>query len=193
MRVEGACRRETRWGSSVFPFRGAHSLGPDAHPVRFLVGAPPDRPQVPAYAPPLYQSGNAFILSRGVFWGWLRNNGGRSSALAAGYRHIDTALIYGNHREVGKAIAASGVPRDQIWLTSKVGFFTKKPDGFEGEMWMYGPPAPPAPPLISSAAVVAPSVFGFGGQNLTSPRFPKIQINYHLHGAISQNNRNKVA
>ncbi|KAH7367646.1 GCY protein [Plectosphaerella cucumerina] len=42
------------------------------------------------------------------------------AALRAGYRHIDTALAYGNEREVGDGIKASGVPRDQIWLTTKL-------------------------------------------------------------------------
>lgn len=41
-------------------------------------------------------------------------------ALAAGYRHIDTASIYKNHEAIGAALAASGVPRDQLFLTSKV-------------------------------------------------------------------------
>ncbi len=41
-------------------------------------------------------------------------------ALAAGYRSIDTAAIYGNERGVGKAIRESGVPREEIFLTSKV-------------------------------------------------------------------------
>ena len=41
-------------------------------------------------------------------------------ALALGYRHIDTAQMYGNEAEVGQAIAASAVPRDQIWLTTKI-------------------------------------------------------------------------
>jgi 2,5-diketo-D-gluconate reductase B len=41
-------------------------------------------------------------------------------ALELGYRHIDTAQMYGNEAEVGEAIAASGVPRDQIWLTTKI-------------------------------------------------------------------------
>ena len=43
-----------------------------------------------------------------------------SVALSAGYRHIDTASIYKNEAEVGAAIAASGIPRDQIFLTTKV-------------------------------------------------------------------------
>jgi len=41
-------------------------------------------------------------------------------ALAAGYRSIDTAAIYGNERGVGKAIRESGVPRSEIFLTTKV-------------------------------------------------------------------------
>ncbi|KAJ6783758.1 hypothetical protein PWT90_03398 [Aphanocladium album] len=42
------------------------------------------------------------------------------AALKAGYRHIDTAAAYGNEAEVGAGIKASGVPRDQIWLTTKL-------------------------------------------------------------------------
>ncbi|WP_251939916.1 aldo/keto reductase [Limosilactobacillus reuteri] len=41
-------------------------------------------------------------------------------ALAAGYRHIDTVAAYMNEQEVGKAIKDSGIPRDQIWVTSKM-------------------------------------------------------------------------
>jgi diketogulonate reductase-like aldo/keto reductase len=36
------------------------------------------------------------------------------SALEVGYRHIDTAAAYGNERQVGEGIRASGVPRDEI-------------------------------------------------------------------------------
>jgi len=43
-----------------------------------------------------------------------------SIALEAGYRHIDTAAVYGNERGVGKAVKQSGIPRDQIFITSKV-------------------------------------------------------------------------
>ncbi len=43
-----------------------------------------------------------------------------SMALELGYRAIDTAQIYGNEAEVGQAIAASGVARDQLYLTSKI-------------------------------------------------------------------------
>jgi len=41
-------------------------------------------------------------------------------ALEAGYRHIDTAAVYGNEVSVGKAIKDSGVPRKDIFLTTKV-------------------------------------------------------------------------
>ena len=41
-------------------------------------------------------------------------------ALKAGFRHIDTAQIYGNEAEVGEAIAASGVARGDVFLTTKV-------------------------------------------------------------------------
>ena len=41
-------------------------------------------------------------------------------ALKLGFRHVDTAQIYGNEAAVGAAIKASGVPRDEIFLTTKV-------------------------------------------------------------------------
>ncbi len=41
-------------------------------------------------------------------------------ALDAGYRHIDTAWWYGNQRQVGRAIKDSGVPRDEIFVTTKL-------------------------------------------------------------------------
>lgn len=41
-------------------------------------------------------------------------------ALDAGYRMIDTAAIYGNEESVGKAIKASGIPREELFITSKL-------------------------------------------------------------------------
>lgn len=41
-------------------------------------------------------------------------------ALRAGYRHIDTAKIYGNEAGVGRAIRASGIPREEIFVTTKL-------------------------------------------------------------------------
>jgi diketogulonate reductase-like aldo/keto reductase len=43
-----------------------------------------------------------------------------ATALAAGYRHIDTAKLYQNETEVGEAIAESGISRDEIFVTTKV-------------------------------------------------------------------------
>ena len=41
-------------------------------------------------------------------------------ALKAGYRHIDTAAAYMNEQDVGRAIRDSGIPREEIWVTTKL-------------------------------------------------------------------------
>jgi diketogulonate reductase-like aldo/keto reductase len=41
-------------------------------------------------------------------------------ALEAGYRHIDTAQFYANEAEVGEALRTSGVPREQVFVTTKI-------------------------------------------------------------------------
>ena len=41
-------------------------------------------------------------------------------ALRLGYRHVDTAEMYDNEREVGEGLRASGVPRDEVFVTTKV-------------------------------------------------------------------------
>jgi 2,5-diketo-D-gluconate reductase B len=51
-----------------------------------------------------------------------------SNALALGYRHIDTARAYRNEREVGEGIRASGVPRADIFLVTKVPPSSAAPD-----------------------------------------------------------------
>lgn len=43
-----------------------------------------------------------------------------SQALEAGYRHIDTAQMYGNEDGVGRAIAASAIAREDLWITTKL-------------------------------------------------------------------------
>src|SRR6185503_3944499 len=43
-----------------------------------------------------------------------------STALETGYRLIDTAAAYGNEEAVGRALAASGVPRDELFITTKL-------------------------------------------------------------------------
>ena len=52
------------------------------------------------------------------------------AALHAGYRHIDTAWKYGTERAVGEAMRASGVPRGEIFLTTKVSHEYLRADDF---------------------------------------------------------------
>jgi 2,5-diketo-D-gluconate reductase B len=52
------------------------------------------------------------------------------AALRVGFRHVDTAQIYRNEAEVGEAIADSGVPRGDIFLTTKVWIDNFAPDRF---------------------------------------------------------------
>jgi len=50
------------------------------------------------------------------------------AALKLGYRHLDTAQMYGNEREVGSGLRGSGVKREEIFLTTKV-WFTRLASG----------------------------------------------------------------
>jgi 2,5-diketo-D-gluconate reductase A len=49
-------------------------------------------------------------------------------ALESGYRHIDTAEMYGNERGVGEAVRASGLARDELYITSKLNNGYHEPD-----------------------------------------------------------------
>lgn len=56
---------------------------------------------------------------------WQSDNGKETIdaihwALDAGYRHVDTARIYKNEEAVGKALQSASVPRDKVWLTTKI-------------------------------------------------------------------------
>lgn len=56
---------------------------------------------------------------------WQMNDSGEAegavrAALELGYRHIDTATLYGNERSVGTAMKASGIPREDIFVTTKL-------------------------------------------------------------------------
>ena len=56
---------------------------------------------------------------------WQAENGTQTqeaveAALKAGYRHIDTAAVYKNEDSVGAAIAATGVPREELFITTKL-------------------------------------------------------------------------
>src|SRR3954470_23682208 len=63
-------------------------------------------------------------------------------ALAAGYRHLDTAAAHGNEREVGEALAVSGLPREDYFLTSKLPVLQGDPrstlDAFETSLERLG-------------------------------------------------------
>jgi 2,5-diketo-D-gluconate reductase A len=65
-----------------------------------------------------------------------------STALEAGYRHIDTAEMYGNEAEVGEAIAASGLDRGDVFITSKLKNDAHEPDAareaFDGTLKALG-------------------------------------------------------
>ena len=74
---------------------------------------------------------DSFTLANGVaipkigFGTWQIPDGTQAydsvtAALKAGYRHIDTARAYGNEASVGRAIRDSGIPRDQIFVTTKL-------------------------------------------------------------------------
>src|ERR1700747_1774723 len=53
------------------------------------------------------------------------------AALRLGYRHLDTAQMYGNEREVGSGIRSSGLKREDIFLTTKVWFTQLAAGDFE--------------------------------------------------------------
>src|SRR6267142_155173 len=53
-------------------------------------------------------------------------------ALRLGYRHVDTAQVYENEREVGDGLRASGVRRDEVFITTKVWSWTFAPHALEG-------------------------------------------------------------
>ncbi|WP_375261563.1 aldo/keto reductase [Palleronia sp.] len=72
---------------------------------------------------PIKHIGPARIPNLGL--GTFQTDAGKTAeiveqALKEGYRHIDTAQAYGNEAEVGEGIRASGVPRDEIFLTTKI-------------------------------------------------------------------------
>jgi 2,5-diketo-D-gluconate reductase A len=50
-------------------------------------------------------------------------------ALDVGYRHLDTATVYGNEAKVGRALRDSGVPREQVFVTTKCPGDSTDPDG----------------------------------------------------------------
>jgi 2,5-diketo-D-gluconate reductase A len=64
------------------------------------------------------------------------------NAFEAGYRHIDTAQMYGNEQGVGEAIRVAGLPRDELYITSKLSNAFHRPedarDSFERSLEQLG-------------------------------------------------------
>jgi 2,5-diketo-D-gluconate reductase A len=75
---------------------------------------------VPDQTLPLAQGSRMPLLGFGT-WQIKGDDAVRSTAvaLAAGYRHLDTATVYGNEAQVGRALADSGVSRDDVFVTTK--------------------------------------------------------------------------
>ncbi|ORZ26340.1 aldo/keto reductase [Lobosporangium transversale] len=73
--------------------------------------------QIPRLGLGVYQAAPGKETENAVLW-----------ALQAGYRHIDTATIYDNEASVGNAIRKSGIPREQIFVTTKL---TEDDQGYE--------------------------------------------------------------
>src|SRR5437763_16115354 len=82
-------------------------------------GTPVSSPQVPTV--PLNNGVQMPVLGFGVYAVPAEETERVvTDALAAGYRHIDTAAAYENEAAVGRAIAASGIAREELFLTSKL-------------------------------------------------------------------------
>src|SRR6478752_8239182 len=77
---------------------------PDSAPLRQLA----DGAEIPVLGLGVWQVPDGPECEDAVRW-----------ALEVGYRHIDTAQAYGNEDSVGKALRDSGVPRDEVFITTK--------------------------------------------------------------------------
>ena len=75
-----------------------------------------DGNQIPLLGLGVWQVPNGPVTVNAVRW-----------ALELGYRHIDTAQAYGNEESVGRALSESGVPRDQVFITTKFNPSRKDP------------------------------------------------------------------
>jgi diketogulonate reductase-like aldo/keto reductase len=72
-----------------------------------------------------FRFSNGFRMPRVGFGTWQITDAeeaydATSSALECGYRHVDTARVYGNEDAVGRAVRDSGIPRSEIFVTSKL-------------------------------------------------------------------------
>jgi 2,5-diketo-D-gluconate reductase A len=73
-------------------------------------------------SPSLTLNNGATIPQLGFGVWQIEDDGERiiSEALEVGYRHLDTAMIYHNEAEVGRAVVSSGIPRDEVFVTTKL-------------------------------------------------------------------------
>ena len=89
---------------------------------------------------------NGVIVPQLALGTWLIENGETAEAVQAaiklGYRHIDTAQAYGNEQGVGVGVRASGVARDQLFITTKVAAehkdYRSAMDGIDGSLRRLG-------------------------------------------------------
>lgn len=91
----------------------------------FQAAASDANPYVGTANVPNVQLNNGILMPRFGLGTFLQPNdsvccNSVSTALKAGYRHIDTAHAYGDERGVGLAVKESGIPRNEIWITSKL-------------------------------------------------------------------------
>src|SRR2546428_2667360 len=112
-RKKSACDRPTtgRTSSSRETYMSTTPKTADAH-LRVLA----DGNQIPLLGLGVWQVPNGPTCVNAVRW-----------ALELGYRHIDTAQVYGNEESVGVALRESGVPRDQVFITTKFNPTRKDP------------------------------------------------------------------
>ncbi len=90
------------------------------------------------------------------------------TALKVGYRHIDGAEGYDNEADVGRAIADAGIPRDQLWVTTKVA-----PESF-------------APGQIRSHVEASLDKLGVGPVDLLLLHYPSINDEYQIEDYMAQ-------
>ena len=91
-------------------------------------------------------------------------------AIAAGYRHIDTAQLYGNEKSVGTGIRESGIPREELFVTTKLknteqGYDKDYATALTCASASIGPIIPPSLPLIMYGVVSGDKRrrFAYGG------------------------------
>ncbi|MBT3399829.1 MAG: hypothetical protein HOL07_12140 [Rhodospirillaceae bacterium] len=119
-------------------------------------------------------------------------------ALEAGYRHIDTAQLYGNEADVGAALVQSGLSRADIFVTTKCGVYDASPEAVQAELvesldrlqtdyvdlWMYHWPNRDTPLAETLAALADARTAGLvrqvGVGNFT---IPLLHEAVEVHGA----------